>query len=170
MVVPVKIKEMKLSQTQLKRLLHYDCDTGVFTRLVCLDRRYPVGSVANSRLKNGYVRIKIRRIGYMAHRLAWLWMTGGWPGNEIDHRNGIRHDNRFTNLRDVTSAVNKQNLQKAQRNNRTGLLGVRKLNDMFGAKITLRGKTINLGRYLTPELAHDVYLKAKRDIHEGCTL
>lgn len=101
-------------------------------------------------------------------------MTGEWPTCEIDHKNCIRHDNRWDNLREAKTFANKQNQKKAQRNNRTGLLGVSPCRGKFRATIYLKkdGKKNQyyLGDYPTPELVHTAYLKAKRQLHEGCTI
>ena len=54
----------------------------------------------------------------------------------------------------------------------TGLLGVARAHQKEGffAAITTGGKTRHLGTYRTAELAHLAYVKAKRELHEGCTL
>lgn len=94
-------------------------------------------------------------------------MTGSWPKDQIDHINGDRTDNRFSNLRDVTNEINNQNKKRAQSNNRLGLLGVCHHQGGFRARIAVNGKSKCLGVYLTPELAHQVYLDAKRRLHHG---
>jgi len=61
----------------------------------------------------GYLDVKSKGLGRVKlHRLAWLLQTGSWPSNEIDHINGVRDDNRWSNLRDVSRAVNMQNQHK----------------------------------------------------------
>jgi hypothetical protein len=106
---------------------------------------------------------------YPAHRLAWLYMTGEWPG-EVDHINGKKDDNRWANLRDISHAANSQNVRVAQVNNRCGVLGVKPLRDKFQARICVARKTIHLGTFLTTSEAHAAYVAAKRELHEGCTL
>jgi hypothetical protein len=99
-------------------------------------------------------------------------MTGSWPTNDIDHLNGIPSDNRFCNLRDVPRRVNNENHRKAKRTNKTGLLGVdfRPSINKWAAQIQVNGAKIYLGVFDTPESAHDAYLSAKRQYHEGNTL
>jgi hypothetical protein len=161
------------TRSRVAELLSYDPGTGEFTRL----RTAPGGKsnagdkagILNSR---GYVRIRIDGAHHQAHRLAWLYMTGEWPKHEVDHINGIRHDNRIANLRDVPRCVNQQNQRagKSRGPAATGLLGVSRIKTRFRAQITVLGKRLFLGRFDTPEEAHAAYLKAKREHHEGNTL
>ena len=101
-----------------------------------------------------------------------LWITGAWPEHDVDHINGVRNDNRWSNLREVTRTVNIQNQRIAQTRNVAGLLGVsfEKARNKYKAGIVAGGKYHNLGRFNTAEEAHAAYLKAKRELHEGCTI
>lgn len=107
---------------------------------------------------------------YVQHRLAWLYMHGRWPSGDIDHINGNRSDNRFSNLRDVATQTNSENRRCAQKNNKAGLLGVTKRRNGYEARIRVLGRLIYLGLYDTPERAHEVFLQAKRERHAGCTI
>lgn len=158
-----------LTQKRLTELLHYDPNTGVFTWVV---RRQGIrlGQVAGCLSCEGYWQIKVCENLYFAHVLAWLYMTGKWPTNEIDHINGSSIDNHWNNLRNVTSSVNQQNMRKAKKNNKTGFLGVSARYGGFRAQIKINGKGYYLGSYGTPELAHEAYLNAKRKLHPGGTL
>jgi len=73
---------------------------------------------------NGYTRIKIGICGkqYLAHRIAWIYMTGEQPPAEIDHVDRDGTNNSWNNLRDGTGS-NQRN-KSMQRNNRTGATGV----------------------------------------------
>ncbi len=81
-----------VTQAELKALLHYDPASGVFT-WVAGQRS---GCVAGAMWK-GYISVRIAGRNYQVHRLAWLYMTGEWPADEIDHKNTVRDDNRWTN-------------------------------------------------------------------------
>ncbi len=93
-----------LDQATLKQWIHYNPDTGVFTRLKVLSpkRQALVGKPMLNRPKRGYVRIQIEGRTYPAHRLAWLYITGAWPKDTIDHINREPFDNRWCNLREAT--------------------------------------------------------------------
>lgn len=155
---------------ELKSILDYDPSTGVFTYKVRRGTRKFPGDEAGSLTLLGYVSIKINRKPYFAHRLAWLYQTGQWPKNQIDHKNRLKTDNRFENLRDVTPAVNQQNHTRAQTGNPTGLRGVTRINSGFKASIKPVGsKQIYLGVYRTPQEAHGAYLLAKSTLHQSVT-
>ena len=107
---------------------------------------------------------------YPAHRLAWLYTFGVWPSHHIDHIDGNKWNNRLANLRDVTRAVNMQNQKNAQSNNQSGLAGAMKNGNGWMARIRTNGNTKYLGTFPTVFQAHEAYLAAKRELHEGCTL
>lgn len=135
-----------LLQEELKEQLHYDPDTGVFTRLVTTAAKGKAGDVAGWIEKSGYVRISVKNKLYRAHRLACLYMTGKFPENQMDHINHVRHDNRWVNLRKVTNTENQKN-QKISPNNTSGVTGVywqKKLGKWEG-KIRVNGKQKHLG-------------------------
>lgn len=158
-----------LTQADLKKLLHYDRETGAFTWALKFCKKVRVGGVAGT-AQHGYVRIAILGTFYYAHRLAWLYMQGRWPVDQIDHINGVRSDNRWVNLREATNSTNQQNLRKAKKHNQQGLLGVTKNRRGFSARIRTNGVTKHLGTYRTIELAHAAYIQAKRNIHECCEI
>jgi hypothetical protein len=104
--------------------------------------------------------------------MLWAIAHGAWPSGEIDHMNGDRKDNRLCNLRDVPRMVNAQNMRRAKRNSKTGVLGVSPdaKRGVFKAQIVIGGKNRYLGRFATIEDASAAYVEAKRAGHDGCTL
>lgn len=155
-----------LTQARLKELLHYNPDTGIFTSLVNVNKR-KIGDVVGNADKRGYVRVRVGGFSDSAHRLAFLYMTGEFPKHTVDHKNEIKSDNRWDNLRDITDAQNKQNKSSCNRNNASGFLGVSymKRDDKYYAGIRVNGKVKFLGSYDTPELAHAAYLAEKKIAH-----
>ena len=153
----------------MKELLHYDPETGVFVWREWRGGTAFAGTEAG-RLARGYVGISVDKRRYPAHRLAWLYVTGEWPPQEIDHINGHRADNRWSNLRLADRSVNNQNRRAAHCHSKTGVLGVTMEAGRYRAAITVGGKTRHIGSYSSADLAHAAYLSAKRELHPGCTL
>ena len=159
-----------VTQARLKELLHYNPETGMFVWKCNRGGRAKKGSIAGAVNGGGYKQICIDYVTYKAHRLALLYMTGDLPPDDTDHRNGVRNDNRFENLRPASRLLNQQNQQKAHSNNQQGLLGVGKEGDRYRARIRHEGKQIYLGAFDTMAEAGDAYQAAKRKLHIGATL
>jgi hypothetical protein len=160
---------MMLTQPRLREALQYLPETGEFVWLERPSNRVRIGDIAGS-ISRGYVTIRVDVDLYRASRLASLYMTGRWPCGDVDHINGVKHDNRWANLRDVPHAVNIQNERKARSTSSTGILGIRPHGPGFQARIKLDGKTQCLGTFATSAEAHAAYVAGKRRLHEGCTL
>lgn len=158
-------KRARITSDRLREVLHYDSATGVFRWRVALAQRTRVGDVVGTRSTKGYLDIQVDGISYRAHRLAWLYIFGEWPSDQIDHRNTVRDDNRISNLRDATNAENAQNRHRASRDNRAGALGVTRSGRRWTASITVRGARHHLGSFDTPEAASAAYLAAKAELH-----
>lgn len=156
----------KIALAELRQMLDYAPSTGRFTWKIGCRRGAEAGSVGARR----YRTIKVKRVAYLAHQLAWIWMTGEEPRFQIDHMNGDHYDNRFENLRDVDQKQNRQNLRGATARSKTGVLGISPSRGRFMAAIKVNGRSKFLGRFDTEEQAHEAYLSAKRELHPGCTL
>lgn len=154
-----------LTQTRLQMLLDYNPNTGIFVWRVPRRPHIKVGDVAGSKTARRYIDIYVDKKPYKAHRLAWLYMHGKWPDSEIDHINRDRYDNRIANLREVTRSANMQNT--VRKPNASGFRGVgwHKHQKAWRARISVNGKTKNLGYFSTPEEAAEAYLKASITLH-----
>lgn len=159
-----------LTAERARELLSYDPDTGEFRWRVQRGPR-KAGSIAGSIKKlNGrkYRTLCVDGEYFLAHRLAWFFVTGTRPPDDrdIDHKNTDGTDNRFANLRLATRAQNMHNRTR-QKNNTSGFKGVypdRKRN-LWAAQIDVGGKAKFLGAFKTPEEAHAVYCKAAAELH-----
>lgn len=163
----------------LKTLIHYEPETGVFTRIShCVSEtgrrssRSVLGPMQRKPNGVGYICFSVNNWNYSAHRLAWLYMTGEWPDGVIDHINGDRADNRWGNLRLSDATLNQQNQRKAKAGSLVDLLGVSvdKESGKYIAQITHNYRHIHLGRFDTAVEAYAAYLGAKRAIHKACTI
>lgn len=152
-----------LTQAYLKEYFHYCETTGNLIRKKYVHPHGDIGKIAGNISVYGYRQIKIRPKVYLAHRLIWLYIYGVWPTHTIDHINGDKLDNRLSNLRDVTQALNNQATKEKRVDNTTGYTGVVyiKSNGKFRASIGRNYKHIFLGEYLNPIDAHNAYLEAK---------
>ncbi len=152
-----------ITYSRLRELVSYCPETGLFTW--CARRRgCRVGDVAGGSKGNGYVVIRLDDTLYLAHRLAWLYMTRAWPAGQIDHVNGQRADNRFCNLRDATPTQNARNKHKLA-TNQTGLPGVQPRNGKFRAQVKVLGRKHTTRAYDTKEEAHAAYLELRAKLH-----
>jgi len=158
-----------IAQEQLKELLSYDQETGIFTWRTSY-RKCKAGEVAGRDYGTGYLAIWISPRTYQVHRLVWLYVHGQWPENFIDHINGNKLDNRISNLRDVTNSENMMNLRQARTDNKHGVMSVHQVRNKFIAQIQTKGITKRIGSFNTPEEAHAAYISEKRKLHPTCTI
>lgn len=147
---------------QLRALLCYDAETGLFTRLT--GKR--AGMTAGTPVKKGHVSIKVDAASYLAHRLAWLYVYGEWPAGIVDHINRRPDDNRIANLRIVTNSQNLANRKQVGKSNTSGYKGVcytkRYPNRPWVANIGVNNQRLIIGRFATAEEAARAYNEAAR--------
>lgn len=151
-----------VSTDRLRKLLTYDPLSGEFTRNVSIGGKFS-GTTAGTITSQGYVGIRIGKIRYYAHRLAWLWMTGQWPTKDIDHKNGARSDNKWNNLRLASPSENQANAKRPS-HNKSGYKGVH-FYPRYGkwrAVIMVDKKSLSIGYFQTIEEAHKAYCEAAR--------
>lgn len=157
-----------MDDSRCKKYFDYDAGTGFFRikerpreefTTSSLWKRHlgQVGKIVGSQNRDGYIKVHMDGKYYSAHRIAWLIMTGEhvkYPDFEIDHINGNRSDNRFSNLRKVTKSENQRNGSK-RLNNTSGVHGVnwKAGKDRWVARIWNGPKHIYLGQFRTLEEA-----------------
>jgi hypothetical protein len=149
-----------ITQEQLKQLVVYEQSTGVFTwkprpenlfktikSFKNWNRRYAGEQAGGVKIDSGYVIVSLFKKPYRAHRLAWLYVHGVMPTNQIDHINGVRHDNRLVNLRDTKQGENQKNRRLSPKN-KTGHHGIWKhQNGRFRVKAWDKNVQYHLGYY-----------------------
>ena len=146
---------------ELKALLAYDPNTGLFIWRTTASNRAPAGSVAGTTNRLGYVLIGIQDRQYFAHRLAWYYAHGMWPASEIDHVDGDPSNNRLSNPRLATHSQNTWNTAKPV-TNRSGAKGVSWSAGRWRATIKVHGRQVHLGRFDTVAEAHTAYVEAAK--------
>jgi len=176
LILKTKLLEMKPvfrilpSVEELKFVLDYNPDTGHFTwkarQLDCNTRRPRAGKIAGSTYGSGHRVIRVNKIRYMAHRLAWAMFYKEEPPPLIDHRNGNPADNRIANLREATRAQNAIN-SKLYRNSKSGIKGVawNNLTKKWTASICVGGKSLHLGSFDDRDSAAAAYLTVAKSLH-----
>jgi hypothetical protein len=150
-----------MTQEELKAMIHYNPESGVFTwikRPWARSMVYP-GDIAGNPLKNKYLQFSLNNKTYLAHRAAFLYMTGEWPDGLVDHIDRNRANNSWSNLRLVTRKENTFN--KTPIPGKSGFLGVFKVKNKYYAHISVDNKKKHIGVYNTPEEAHQAYLDAR---------
>ena len=143
-----------LSQEELKSQIHYCPDTGVFSRIARpRGSNAPMGPITTSVIKQGYLRIRVLSKKYMAHRLAFLYMTGDIP-DQVDHIDHNRSNNKWDNLTAATNASNSKNRTLRDTNN-TGITGIiwSTSRNRYVVRITHMYKQYWLGQFKTLEEA-----------------
>jgi len=140
-------------------ILSYDQDTG---KLFWLERpiavygknatswntRYAGKEAFTSDNGKGYRQGAVLNRLMLAHRVIWAIVHGEWPDGEIDHINGVRHDNRLCNLRSVSRSENMRNASRPNTNT-SGAVGVvlRKDTGKWASQIEINGRNKSLGSF-----------------------
>lgn len=152
------------THARVRELLNYEPSTGALTWRVNRPGA-KAGRVVGCVSVYGYRQLTVDAKPLYAHRVAWMHFYGEWPKEQIDHINGDRLDNRLTNLRDVSGAVNSANKHKPR--GRSGLLGAHVDTEFggFASKIGPAGAQRFLGRFKTAEEAHYAYMTARAEGH-----
>ena len=152
-----------ITQEELRKLLHYNSITGVFKWRKSGKGRQN-GLIAGNIFKNNYgktyVQISIDNKKYYAHRLAWLYMLGEFPKNQIDHADGNGSNDTWINMSEATHQENSRNQRLSVRNT-SGCTGVSwdKKQEKWKSSIKANGKSITLGHFPDKNDA----IKARKD-------
>jgi len=160
-----------LTQKELKRLLDYDPNTGEFMWKVTRSWRAVAGQVAGTLRKSHapsspygvtYICICVNGRNYSGHRLAWFWVHGKWPKNELDHINQNGLDNRIDNLLPATRGENARNM-RMHKSNTSGTTGVHFAHGKWMAEIEYNKNRIYLGFFADKKDAIAARKQAEED-------
>lgn len=151
-----------LTVKRLRELLTYDPITGIFRWRVKVARNTIIGSIAGTLTSAGYLQIRLLgRQPFYGHRLAWLYVFGTWPTDEIDHIDGNPANNAWENLR---AAMRQENCRNTARpsHNTSGIKGVSwdKQKQAWRAYIVVARKQTFLGYFAEKQNAADAYERA----------
>ena len=105
--------------------LDYDPETGLFVWKHVPGKKNPYEGKAAFAVSDGsgYLVGSLNGKMLRAHRVAWVFISGDWPVQEIDHINGDKSDNRAVNLREVSRTQNMHNRSITSANS-SGFKGV----------------------------------------------
>ena len=162
------IEELAMDQKAVRELFSYDQASGDMvwrsrpashfaSEVRCRQwNRSHAGKVAGCTSKTGsggykpYIGISAFGKNYRAHRLIWLYVTGSFPKQGIDHIDGDGTNNRLSNLREADALLNNKNLALFK-NNTSGICGVsfHSRNRVWRSSISSDGVRRNLGTFKT---------------------
>ena len=147
-----------ITQEELKEVLHYDPETGLFTWIKRTSNRIKIGDVAGRYDRFNYNEIAVFGKNRKAHRLAWLYTYGSMPSKHIDHIDGNPSNNKIVNLREATSSQNQYNAKK-RKDNTSGYRGVswHSMTQKWKASIQIDKKPKYIGVYSTKKEAYRAY-------------
>lgn len=145
----------------LRHLFSFDPETGSLKWKNPRSPRVKPGAEAGRIGDQGYVTVGICGRFYRGHRVGFAIHFGRWPNGMLDHINGVRSDNRISNLRECTNAQNLRNAKRSSANT-SGVKGVYfdKASMKWRALIRVDGKKVYLGYFATKEEAGCAYRKA----------
>jgi hypothetical protein len=150
-----------ITAARLREILHYDPETGVFTWRERSARKIHIGDIAGTKTRYSYLSITIEGRRKFAHCWAWLYMTGQSPSGQIDHKNMVKDDNRWGNLRLSNKSLNGAN-SVVRKSNPTGVKGVHLDGNGYRARVKYHGREIYLGHFTGIADAAAAYARTHR--------
>ena len=151
-----------LTAEEARNIWGYNPETGDLTWEITKNRQLK-GSKAGIVSIYGYLTVHYKK-RYRKNRLVWLIVTGSWPVGQIDHINGDRTDDRFSNLRECSQNQNMWN-RRVHKNNKLGIKGVHKNGNGYIAYIMQFRHRIYLGYFKTVNEAKNAYDEAAKKFH-----
>lgn len=157
-----KHPDRRMPATEVTEWLRYDPSTGLLIWVQMSSTKCPIGRPAGYDEGNGYRYVRLRGELYPVHWIAWACMTGEWPKDEIDHINGVKDDNRWSNLREATRSQNACNIRGPRSHNASGVKGVWwcSSKNKWRSAVRAQGKAVHLGYFNSVPEAAEAYRKA----------
>lgn len=116
---------------------------------------------------HGYIKIRTRIHGVMqnltGHRVAFVCMMGRWPSDMLDHKNTIKSDNRWENLRECSRSENGFNSGVCA-SSTTGVKNVYKIGNGYRASVKARGEKYEM-KFSTIEEASAWAVIKRNELH-----
>jgi len=174
---PMSNRELP-SPELLRQLLRYDPQTGTLfwlPRPVEMFESLRVANMWKAKFENkpalnapnkkGYLCGTLMGVHAKSHRIIWAMQTGKWP-DQVDHIDGNRANNKFSNLREATREQNSKN-RSSQKGSASKYLGVSRSSDRkrWSAEIHASGRKIFIGRFFSEDEAARAYDAAARIHH-----
>lgn len=155
-----------ITQDFLKDLLSYDPDTGkwIWKKRPHIRSKQRPGDSAGSLTMKGYRHICIRGKRYYSSRLAFLYMTGEFPKDLVDHIDGDPRNDAWSNLREATY---QQNGMNRKRNKDSLRKNIYKLHDgsyrvTVGKTVYAATKDLELAELIASELRDKLFQEFSR--------
>jgi hypothetical protein len=153
------------SVDRINELLCYNPDTGDISWRIKRGK-CAAGRIVTCKNEKGYIVVRVDNVLLRAHRIGWAVTHNAWPEKEIDHINGIRFDNRISNLREANHSQNMKNIKKSVAN-KSGKKGVswHKQAQKWQVHIKVDGVNHYLGLFDSVDDAHEKYKQVANDLH-----
>jgi len=145
----------QITYEEVRQLFDYEPDTGKFIRRLTTSSRARKGDVAGCLNTGGYLVVRIGSKLHYVHRLIYLWMTGDWPEEDIDHINRKRSDNCWENLRATSRSQNLHNREIA-----SGVYWASR-DSVWVASIQVHGIKTHIGQHKDRAVAEAMYAREK---------
>lgn len=153
-----------VTQSELKRIFEYIDGQLVWKISPCY--KVSAGDIAGNLHPSGYIRIVIKGVTYMAHKLIYLYHTGEHP-KYLDHIDRDRSNNNINNLRPCTLGQNQYN-SKLKSNNTSGVKNVcwNKSKNRWVARLSVDKQSKHIGTFIDLKEAALAVNKARKLYHK----
>lgn len=155
-----------MSIERFHELFDLDALSGVLRWRVSPSTKVKAGAIAGSNTEKGYLAVKIDKKRHLVHRVVFA-MANGYLPEQVDHINGVRDDNRPTNLRAATYLQNNQN-RRARKDSSSGVKGVcwNSRASKWEARVRANGKNNYLGLFCDVAEAKKVVCAFREQHHK----